>query len=185
AESLEAYRHSLRLEPSKEAYSNLATTYFLQGRFAEAIANYEPGVELGEHDFVVQGNLADALWQVPARHDEAVARYRRAILLAESELEKTPGKSELHAQLGYYYGRIGDPGRSERYLAEAVASGPDLLYVQYFAGIAAADRGDRAEGLRAVRELVRLGYPATLLRSAPEFRSLLQDAEYKKIVGSG
>ncbi|MBP9128780.1 MAG: tetratricopeptide repeat protein [Steroidobacteraceae bacterium] len=185
AESLEAYRHSLRLEPSKEAYSNLATTYFLQGRFAEAIANYERAVELGEHDFVVQGNLADALWQVPARHDEAVARYRRAILLAESELEKTPGKSELHAQLGYYYGRIGDPGRSERYLAEAVASGPDLLYVQYFAGIAAADRGDRAEGLRAVRELVRLGYPATLLRSAPEFRSLLQDAEYKKIVGSG
>ena len=185
AESLEAYRHSLRLEPSKEAYSNLATTYFLQGRFAEAVANYERAVELGEHDFVVQGNLADALWQVPARHDEAVARYRRAILLAESELEKTPGKSELHAQLGYYYGRIGDPGRSRRYLAEAVASGPDLLYVQYFAGIAAADRGDRAEGLRAVRELVRLGYPATLLRSAPEFRSLLQDAEYKKIVGSG
>jgi TolB-like protein/Flp pilus assembly protein TadD len=185
AESLEAYRHSLRLEPSKEAYSNLATTYFLQGRFAEAVANYERAVELGEHDFVVQGNLADALWQVPARHDEAVARYRRAILLAESELEKTPGKPELQAHLGYYYGRIGDPGRSRRYLAEAVASGPDLLYVQYFAGIAAADRGDRAEGLRAVRELVRLGYPATLLRSAPEFRSLLQDAEYKKIVGSG
>jgi hypothetical protein len=24
-----------------------------------------------------------------------------------------------------------------------------------------------------------------MLRSAPEFRSLLQDAEYKKIVGSG
>jgi hypothetical protein len=28
-----------------------------------------------------------------------------------------------------------------------------------------------------------MGYPASLLRSAPEFRSLLQDAEYKKIVG--
>lgn len=185
AQSLEAYRHSLSLEPSKEAYSNLATTYFLQGRFPEAVANYERAAELGEHDFVIQGNLADALWQVPARHDEAVARYRRAILLAESELEKTPGKPELRAQLGYYYGRIGDLGRSERYLAAAVASGPDLLYVQYFMGVAAADRGDRAEGLRAVQDLVRLGYPAALLRSAPEFRSLLQDAEYKKIVGSG
>jgi TolB-like protein/tetratricopeptide (TPR) repeat protein/DNA-binding winged helix-turn-helix (wHTH) protein len=185
AESLEAYRHSLRLEPSKEAYSNLATTYFLQGRFPEAVTNYQRAVELGEHDFVVQGNLADALWQVPARRDEAVARYRRAILLAESELEKTPGRPDLRAQLGYYYGRIDDVVRSRRYLAEAVASGPDLLYVQYFAGVAAADRGDRAEALRAVQELVRLGYPSAMLRSAPEFRSLLQDAEYKKIVGSG
>ena len=38
--------------------------------------------------------------------------------------------------------------------------------------------------LAAVAELVQLGYPPAMLRSAPEFRSLLQDAEYKKLVGS-
>jgi len=55
--------------------------------------------------------------------------------------------------------------------------------VQYFAGVAAADRDDRPAALRAVAELVRLGYPPSLLRTAPEFRDLLQDAEYRKIVG--
>jgi O-antigen/teichoic acid export membrane protein len=51
--------------------------------------------------------------------------------------------------------------------------------------VAAADRGQRDVALRVVGVLVKMGFPAALLRSAPEFRSLLQDAEYKKLVGVG
>ena len=185
SEALQAYDRSLRLEPSKDAYSNLATSYFYLGRFPEAVANYERAAELGEHEHLIQGNLGDALWQVDGRRKEAIARYRRAILLAETELETTPADAALLAQLGYYYGRVGDRDQSRRYLSDALAAGPEILYVQYFVGVAAADRGDREIALRAVTELVRLGYPLSLLRSAPEFRSLWQDAEYKKIIGAG
>jgi Flp pilus assembly protein TadD len=183
--AVEAYRRSLQLEPSKDAYSNLGTLYFYSNRFPEAVANYERAAELGEHDYMIQGNLADALWQTPGRREDAVAQYRRAILLAESELESTPSAPGLRAQLGYFYGRIGDTERSRRYLQDALAAGPDIIYVHYFAGVAAADAGRREVALQAVRELVRMGYPAGQLRSAPEFRSLLQDPEYKKIVGNG
>jgi TolB-like protein/Flp pilus assembly protein TadD/DNA-binding winged helix-turn-helix (wHTH) protein len=184
--SLEAYRRSLQIEPSKDAYSNLGTTYFYSNRFPEAVEYYERAAELGEHDYVIQGNLADALWQAPGRRDDAIARYRRAILLAENELQSTPTAPSLRAQLGYFYGRAGDADRARRYLAEALAAGPEILYVHYFVGVNAADAGQRETALRAVRELVRMGYPANLLRSAPEFRSLLQDPEYKKIVsGAG
>jgi TolB-like protein/Flp pilus assembly protein TadD len=185
SKALEAYNHSLQLEPSKDAYSNLATSNFYLGRFAEAVAHYERAAALGEHDHVIQGNLGDALWQVEGRRDDAVARYRRAILLAATELEARPADATLLAQLGYYYGRVGDPDQANRHLSEALAVGPEMLYVQYFVGVSAADRSDRETALRAVAALVRLGYPPTLLRSAPEFRSLLQDAEYKKIIGAG
>lgn len=183
--ALTAYRRSLQLEPSKDAYSNIATTYFYLNRYPEAVENYERAAALGEHDYLIQGNLADALWQAPGRRDDAVARYRRAILLAENELQATPAAPALRAQLGYFYGRVGDAERSRRYLAEALAAGPEIVYVQYFVGVSAADARQRETALQAVRELVRMGYPATLLRSAPEFRSLLQDAEYKKIVSGG
>lgn len=183
--ALEAYQRSLQLEPSKDAYSNLATTYYYSNRFPEAVANYERAAALGEHDYVIQGNLADALWQVEERRDEAVARYRRAILLAETELQATPSAPALRAQLGCFYLRIGESERSQRYLAEALATGPDIIYVHYFVGVAAADRGQRDVALRAVGELVRMGFPRTLLRSAPEFRSLLQDAEYKRLIAAG
>jgi TolB-like protein/Flp pilus assembly protein TadD/DNA-binding winged helix-turn-helix (wHTH) protein len=182
--ALQAYDRSLRLEPSKEAYSNLATSYYYLGRFPEAIANYERAAELGEHDHVVQGNLGDALWQIDGRRNDAIARYRRAILLAETVLEATPADAALLAQLGYYHGRAGDRDQSQRYLSDALAADPEMLYVQYFVGVAAADEGDRETALRAVTELVRLGFPRALLRSAPEFRSLLKDAEYRKIIDS-
>jgi TolB-like protein/Flp pilus assembly protein TadD/DNA-binding winged helix-turn-helix (wHTH) protein len=182
--ALQAYRRSLQLEPSKEGYSNLGTTLYYLNRFPEAVGNFERAAELGPFDYTVQGNLADALWQVPARRADAVARYQRATLLAEKQLEATPGDPTLRAQLGYFYSRAGDAGRSVRYLSEALEAGPDLLYVHYFAGVAAADRGDRAAALSAVAELVRLGYPPSLLRSAPEFHGLLQDAGYRKIVGT-
>jgi len=185
SDAMQAYERSLRIEPSKDAYSNLATSYFYLGRFPEAVANYERAAALGEHDHVIQGNLGDALWQIDGRRDDAIARYRRAILLAEAGLEATPADAALRAQLGYYYGRVGDRDQSRRYLSDALAAGPEMLYVQYFAGVAAADRGDRTAALRAVAELVRLGYPPSQLRSAPEFRSLLQDPEYRKVIGSG
>jgi tetratricopeptide (TPR) repeat protein len=179
-----AFQKSLLLEPGKNAYSNLATIQFSAGNFVDAVRNYERAVALGAHDHIVRGNLADALWQIPGRRDEAAQTYRQAIELAEAELAGTPSDPTLRAQLGYYYGRAGDPERSALYLEQATRHGAGLLYVQYYRGVAAADRGDRSMALAAVADLVQLGYPPALLRSAPEFRSLLRDAEYKKIVDS-
>ena len=73
--------------------------------------------------------------------------------------------------------------RSVADLDEALRAGPELLYVQDSRGVAAADRADRDTALAAVSDMIKLGYPREQLRSAPEFRSLLQDPEYKKLVG--
>ena len=179
----QAYVTSLKLEPSKGAYSNVATIQFALGRFEDAAGNFAKAIELGPHDQVVHGNLADALWQIDGRRAESVRAYRQAIELAEGELAATPNDSILRAQVGYYYGRVGDTQRSLAYLDEALRAGPELLYVQYYRGVAAADRGDRDAALAAVSDMIKLGYPREQLRSAPEFRSLLGDPDYKKLVG--
>jgi TolB-like protein/Flp pilus assembly protein TadD/DNA-binding winged helix-turn-helix (wHTH) protein len=179
----QAYVTSLKLEPSKGAYSNVATIQFALGRFEDAAGSFAKAIELGPHDQVVHGNLADALWQIDGRREEATRAYGRAIELAERELAATPNDSILRAQVGYYYGRVGDGQRSLAYLDEALRAGPELLYVQYYRGVAAADRGDRETALAAVSDMIDLGYPREQLRSAPEFRSLLEDPEYKNLVG--
>ena len=177
-----AYERSLQLEPSKNAYSNLATTQYYAGRFSEAVRNFERALTLGEHDQVIRGNLADALWQIPDRRTEAIGHYRRAIEMAETDLASTPADPMLQAQLGYYYGRVGDTVRSAAYLDSAVAAGPDILYVQYYRAVAAADRGDRESALVGIAELLRLGFDPILLRLAPEFRSLQQDPEFVRLM---
>ena len=180
-----AYRRSLQLEPSKEAYSNLGTMQYYDGQYAAAAATFERAVALGEHDQLVHGNLADALWWTPGRREEAVAVYRRAIGLAETDLGTTPDDPMLKAQLGYYYGRIGDRARSRRYLDEAVNAAPDVAYVQYYRAVAAVDRGDRATGLDAMAQMIRLGFTPELIRSGPEFAAVLHDPDYRRLTGAG
>lgn len=182
AGALAGYRKSLELEPSASAYSNLATVQFYLGEFDEAARNYEAAASRAAHDQTVWGNLGDALWLVAGRRDEAVRAYRKAIELAEVERARTPDDPILQAQLGYYLGRVGETAASRRHLDAAAATGAGLVYVQYFLARAANDRGNVEAALSAVRKLVSLGYPVELLRSAPEFGKLVNDARYRKLL---
>lgn len=164
--SATAYRRSLDIEPSAAAYSNVGTASYFLRKFAEAAANYERATALARHDQVYWGNLADALWQIPGRREEATGHYRRAIALAEREIKSQPGNAVLLAQLGYYYGRVGDAAESQRYLAGVETTVTDP-YVFYYAAVAAADRGDVPASHRLAAEAVRLGYPAALLQADP------------------
>jgi TolB-like protein/Tfp pilus assembly protein PilF len=170
--AIDAYRKSLALEPSSSAYSNLATGQYYLRRFAEAVGNYTRAAQLAPEDPVLWGNLADALWQMPGRRDAAVADYRKAIVLAERDLERTPDDAVLRAQLGYYFGRAADPARSRELLSEATLAGGSSADVQYFAAVAAADRGDAEDARRAAREAVRLGYPKALLDIDPALATI-------------
>jgi tetratricopeptide (TPR) repeat protein len=108
---------------------------------------------------------------MPGRRDEAIGMYRRAIALGQRELESNPGDGLLLAQLGYYYGRAGDPEKSRDYLSRA-ATTPQDGYMVYYATVAAADRGDLEAARRAAAEAVRLGYPQSLLGVDPSLKML-------------
>ncbi len=180
--ALAAYQTSLMLEPSVAAHSNLGSTHFYLGQFEQAVHEYEQAIALGGRDQSIWGNLGDALWQVEGRRDDAVAAYRKAIELAEAELTRVGGDPMLAAQLGYYWGRAGEVGRSGGYLDQALAAGADHIYVQYYRAVAASDRGDVDEALAALGRLVDLGYPVALLRAGPEFGLLAGDERFKALL---
>ena len=162
----EAYGRSLAIEPSGATYSNVGTTFYFLGEFEKAAESYSRATALAGQDQSLWGNLADALWQLPGRRDEALGYYRRAIVLAERDIATSGPNPVLLAQLGYYYGRTGDGAASQRHLQRAADGGEDV-YVSYYAAVAAADRGDADAARRAANEAVRLGYPAALLRADP------------------
>ena len=157
-QALEAYDHSLQLEPSKDAYSNLATTYYYLGRFPEASPTTSVPPTLGEHDYVIQGNLADALWQVEGRRDDAIARYRSAIQLAESELEATPGRPDTQGAAGLLT-TVGRASRSARSATcrKRCAAARRCSTCSISSASLPPTRATAQTALRAVAELVRLG----------------------------
>jgi TolB-like protein/tetratricopeptide (TPR) repeat protein len=172
----EAFRRSLALEPNESAYSNLGTVYYYLGRFDDAAAEYRRGVELAGKNLTHWGNLADALWQIPERRAEATENYRRAVALAERELHNTPDSAIILAQLGYFYGRVGDAPRSRDRLEQAVQLDPVSPFVNYYIAVAAADAGDRDRAAAFAGKSAQAGYPVTLLRADPALKGIEWEA---------
>jgi tetratricopeptide (TPR) repeat protein len=116
------------------------------------------------------------LWQIPGRREEARGHYRRAIALAERQFVSSPQDSLLAAQLGYYCGRVAEPGQSLRYLERAAAAQDDP-HVAYYQAVAAADRGDLPAARAAVAQAARLGFPETLLQADPSLAGVRNEKD--------
>lgn len=167
-----AFEQSNRLEPSRSAYGNLGTVYYYLGRLDESEVMFGKALEIAPEDFQAWFGRADARWYMPRRRDLAYEDYRRAAALAERTLAVDATDAETWAILGYIYGRLDDSDRSQRYLRRALELGEDVPYVNYFAAIAAADRGDRAAAARLAGRAVELGYSRVLVTADPALKGV-------------
>ena len=111
--------------------------------------------------------------------------YRRAILLAEAGTGSHARRPDPTGAAGVLLrsgGRRRE--RSQRYLAEALAAGPEMLYVQYFVGVAAADRSDRADCAAGRRRTRPHGIAASrCCVPRPSSAVCCRTPEYRKIIG--
>jgi tetratricopeptide (TPR) repeat protein/DNA-binding winged helix-turn-helix (wHTH) protein len=177
-----AFERSLALEPTRSAYSNLGTVYYFLARYADAARMFSRATGIAAEDHRVWGNLADALWQIDSERSHAQADYRRAMALAQRSLEVNPGDAVTWIQLAYYSARSGDQDRAQRYASRALAIGSDDVFVHYYAALIALERRDATAALQSLDRAVRLGYPAQLVRAAPDFTSLRSDARFRQLL---
>ena len=171
-QSATAFERSIQIEPSRGAYSNLGTLYYYLGRFDEAVAAYTKAIALAPEDHRLWGGRGDSRWYLPKGRPAARDDYRRAALLAEKALAVDASDAEAWALLGYFHGRLDDQDRSRRDLARALELGPDLPFVAYCAALAAADRGDRPEAERLIRQAIDNGFARELLRPDPALKGI-------------
>jgi len=177
-----AFERSLALAPSRSAYSNSGTEYYFLGRYADAARMYQSATELASHDHRVWGNLADALWQIDSRRAEARGDYRHAIELARKGLGVNPKDGISWMQLAYYSARAGDSTDIDPSMKRALQLAADDPNVRYYAALIALERGDKAAAVDSLSHAMELGYPAQLIRAAPDFTSLRTDARFRELL---
>ena len=133
---------------------------------------FSKALELAPEDYQLWFGRADARWYMPQRRDLANEDYRRAAAHAERMLTVNATDAETWAILGYVYGRLDEKDRSLRYLQRALEIGEELPYVNYFAAIAAADRGDREESARLAGRAIELGHSQVLVTADPALKGV-------------
>jgi Flp pilus assembly protein TadD len=181
AKAIAMLEHSLAIQPSIQAQSNLATLYFYMGSYRKSLPLF---LEVAEKsgDCRGWGNLADTYRQLPEFQDQAAAAYRRAIALATSALGKNPEDFELLSVLALYYAHSQEKWKAMEAIVRARGLARGDLETIRRAILVYEAVGERRLALDALREFrERLGRVEEIEKE-PDLAGLRRDAEYLELV---
>jgi len=184
-EAIAAFNRSIALRPSSDAYGDLGYTYTLMNRYRESISALQQALKLDNHDWMVWGNLADALYWSVSRRGESVVNYRKAISIANSQAEINPEDAPTLAYLANYTAMLGDQQAAFGYLQKALALAPSNGEVLFRAAVVHNDFNQREQALSYLSKAVQAGYSRTIIRDSPDFSNLRQDQQFHAIVAQG
>jgi tetratricopeptide (TPR) repeat protein len=145
----EQWRIVVEQSPHRHAYSNLGVALGRQGKYDEAIAVFNEGLERYELFDEGHANLATTLLM---KHDlEGAAEH-----LAKAAEINPQSPPSLHVSLGstlYDLGRMDDAIEA---LRRGVLIYPGSADLHFSLGVLLAENGQRAEGIEELREALRL-----------------------------
>jgi tetratricopeptide (TPR) repeat protein/predicted Ser/Thr protein kinase len=180
-----ALQRSLEIQPTADAYNNLGTIRFYQGRYQDAVPAFEKTVAMGANSFDNWANLGDAYRWTPGNADKAKQAYDTAIRLVREEIAKNPNQADLHADLALYLAEDGDKTGALtelKVVEQAHSKDPSVLY-----NVAVAYElcGNRDKALDILLAAVKVGQSLDEVKNDPELVSLRSDPRYHlKIEGA-
>ena len=181
-EALRVLQQGLQIRPAAVLYTNLGTTLFARGDYQGAADAFQRAVsDMGGNPnlYLNWANLGDALRWLPGREADARQAYLRATQLLAPLAAKAPATPALLSRLGLYYAQLGRRDESLAYTARALAGAPDNADVRFRAAIASELAGQRVGAVDHLLTAKRLGYPANLIESEPDFIALRRDPRYQ------
>ncbi len=170
---------ALRLRESAMNLNNLGALYNYEGRDKEAILFYQRGLAISPPTVARYLNLGDTyrrLDQVPESWDA----YRHGRALAESELVDDPRRSLSRAHLALFCARLGDRGRAEFEIAQALQMAPEDGKVMRVAALTFEALKQRSNTLK-----VLLNAPPDVLGELsrqPDLHELQKDPSFIELV---
>ncbi|MBV9302284.1 MAG: protein kinase [Acidobacteriaceae bacterium] len=179
-EADEILSRSIALLPSGDAYTNLGTALFWQGKYREAADSYLKATKLDPKDHLMWRNLGDA-HDMMGDHERAKQEWRKAANLAGQVLEVNPNDLDTLTSLALYRAKLDEHDVALELLRRANTSA-GLTTEQLFREVLAYEKaGERATALRLLRECVRSGYSSFDIMRAPELQNLRKDPRFKSL----
>jgi len=178
-EAVTTLKKAIELKGTATAFSNLGSVYLFQGRYAEAVPMMEEAVKQGPKFHQFWRNLGDAYRGTPGLAAKAPQAYRRALELAEAQLEVKPDDPRTLSSAGLYYAKLEDNKKAQALNSRALQLAPQDTEVIFKSALIHELTGDRKRALRAVAEARKGGYSMEQIEKEPELARLREDAEYR------
>ena len=178
------FEKSIAIKPGSNAYSNMGLIYFMQRRYADALAMYEEAIELGvgEDTHIIWANLADSYRYTPGYSEKAPEAYQHAIQLAEKELDIDPGNAQLRSSLAVFYAKSGDFQNALAEISEARNLAPNDVPIILDCVLVFEIVNQRDRAIQALQQYIERGGSIKEVRDHPDFSGLRADSRYQKLV---
>ncbi len=142
---------------SIEVKLGIGTIARYQHDFAKARKYLDAVLEQSPGNFSASDQLALVLIDQADKSDPS--NLRRALEIAQSNLQSAPKNSEAESTLGWAFYRIGKLDEAERHLRAAIGRGTVSRDTAYYIAKLAFDRGERNESLAMLRKAVESSGP--------------------------
>ncbi|HEY8328835.1 MAG TPA: winged helix-turn-helix domain-containing protein [Rhodanobacter sp.] len=173
ADAEQALLHSIAIAPAVETLTNLGFLKYQAGDYAAAVDLQRQATVLDPQDFMIWGNLGDALRADPqASAVEMHKAYEQAAMRAESYLQVKPDDARAVALLGLYRVVLGDVASARMLVrrAESLPGQPGEVALQNAETLALL--GDIEPARQRLATARAAGIADTLIASNLTFRRL-------------
>jgi serine/threonine-protein kinase len=181
--AIEPLKKSIAIRPSYAGYVNLGVAYFGLIRYAEAATAYEEAAKLDPQQYVIWGNLGEALYY-GGKKDQSVAPLRKAVELTEAELKVNPHDPNLLSSAAGYYSLLGDRKHALAYIAQALQYGRNDKQILLDAASVYNESGEPGLAVEFLAKMVQAGYTPEKIRSLHEFDNLANTPGYQELIKS-
>ena len=177
------YEHALRLGPSPNATSNLATIYYQSGRFDDAARVYRQAADADPANLLLRRNLGDALAKAK-RSAEAREAYRACVSLGNKALAVNKTDAPTIVSVALCEAKLGQREDALGHGKEALALAPDNRDVVYKNAAIAALFNDRERALKLLEDAIARGVQPNQAREDDDLASLRTLPEFKRLTGA-
>jgi tetratricopeptide (TPR) repeat protein len=143
---------------------------------------YSRAIDLSGDHYLILGHLALAYDMCPGQNDKAEQGFRKAAVLAETELDRNPDDPAVMTALAEYRVALGDTAEAKGLLGRASGSDPNDPVVMLKLGEVYEQIGERDEALRWIEMALDGGAPLYKVSHSPDLSSLRADPRYRRLL---
>jgi serine/threonine protein kinase len=170
---------AVRLQETSQVLTNLGALYYREERFGEAASYFEKSLNVEPPNAVQYADLGDAYRHL-GRPEAAEASYRRAQVIAESEVVRNPREPFSRARFARLCALLGERGRAEFEIQQALGMGFSNARVLRSAALTYETIGEREKTLQVLANA-----PGSLLEelsSQPDVTDLQKDRRFQELL---
>jgi serine/threonine-protein kinase len=181
--AIDPLKKSIAIRPSYASYVNLGVAYFGLNRFSEAADAYQAAAKLDPQQYVIWGNLGDALFY-SGKKDQSVTPLNKAVELAKADLKVNPQDPGVLGDLASYHSLLGDRKNALLYLGQALQYGHNDKDLLLDAASVYNHLGESSLAIEFLAKAMQAGYTADKIRSLPDFDNLAAMPAYQQLIRS-